>query len=121
MGGGPGDRQVTVRPICSGTYNIHNGRDRGLESSLRGMSQANMYLGVFQETKLIKSMYTRESGEYRVVETEPPSANSGVLPYSIERSITSPWRCSRPIERTFSAFSWSRATGGGLLWGTTWP
>ena len=38
-------------PIRFGTYNIRNGRNGGLESALRGMSQANMDLGIFQETK----------------------------------------------------------------------
>ena len=33
-------------PIRFGTYNIRNGRNGGLESALRGMSQANMDLGV---------------------------------------------------------------------------
>ena len=37
--------------IKFGTYNIRNGRNRGLESALRGMAQANIDLGVFQETK----------------------------------------------------------------------
>ena len=33
-------------PIRFGTYNIRNGGNRGLESALRGMSQANMDLGI---------------------------------------------------------------------------
>ena len=41
------------------------------------MSQANMYLGVFHKTKLIKIIYTCESSGYRVVATEAPSAHSG--------------------------------------------
>ena len=35
-------------PIRFGTYNIRNGRNGGLESALRGMSQANIDLGIFQ-------------------------------------------------------------------------
>ena len=35
-------------PIRFGTYNIRNRRNGGLESALRGMSQANMDLGIFQ-------------------------------------------------------------------------
>ena len=46
-------------PIRFGTYNIRNGRNRGLESALRGMSQANMDLGIFQETKVTDGIYTR--------------------------------------------------------------
>ena len=37
--------------IRFGTYNIRNGRNGGLELALRGMSQANMDLGIFQEKK----------------------------------------------------------------------
>ena len=36
-----------------------------------------MDLGVFQGTKLTKSIYTRESSGYRVVATEAPSAHIG--------------------------------------------
>ena len=31
-----------------GTYNIHNIRNGGLDSVLRGISQANMDMGIFQ-------------------------------------------------------------------------
>ena len=34
-------------PIIFVNYNIRNGRNRGLDSALRGMSQANMDLGIF--------------------------------------------------------------------------
>ena len=45
-------------PSRSGTYNIYNGRNGGLELVLRGMSQANMDLGIFQETKVTDRIYT---------------------------------------------------------------
>ena len=48
-------------PIKSGPYNIRNGRNGGLESALRGMAQANIDLGVFQETKCTDGIYTHES------------------------------------------------------------
>ena len=48
-------------PIRFGTYNIHNGRNRGPESALRGMYQANMDLGIFQETKVTDGIYTHRS------------------------------------------------------------
>ena len=35
-------------PIRFGTYTIRNGRKGGLEAALRGMSQANMDLGILQ-------------------------------------------------------------------------
>ena len=41
------------------------------------MYQANMDLGLFQETKLTKCIYMRESSGYRVVATEAPSTHSG--------------------------------------------
>ena len=53
-GGGRGDRQGAICTIRFGTYNIWNGWNMGLESALHGMYQANMELGVFQETKLAK-------------------------------------------------------------------
>ena len=47
-------------PIRFRTYNIRNGRKGGLESALRGMSQANMGLGILQETKTTNGVYTRD-------------------------------------------------------------
>ena len=54
-------------PIKFGTYNIRNDRNGGLEAALRVMAQANMDLGVLQETKCTDGVYTRESAGYRVV------------------------------------------------------
>ena len=59
-------------PIRFDTFNICNGRNRGLESALRGMSQANMDLGIFQETKVTNGVYTRGSAGYSVVATDAP-------------------------------------------------
>ena len=47
-------------PIRFGTYNIRNGRNGGLESAIWGVAQANMDLGIFQETKCTEGIYTRE-------------------------------------------------------------
>ena len=63
--------------IRFGTYNIRNGRNGGLESALRGMTQANMDLGIFQETKFTEGIYTRASAGYSVVATDAPSRNRG--------------------------------------------
>ena len=41
------------------------------------MSQANMELGIFQETKCTDGIYTRESDGYRVVATDVPSRHRG--------------------------------------------
>ena len=59
--------------IRFGTYNIRNKRNRGLESALRGMSQANMDLVIFQETKVMGGIYTRGSDGYSVVATDAPN------------------------------------------------
>ena len=48
-----------------------------MESALRGMSQANMDLGIFQETKCTDGIYTRESAGYRVIATDAPSRHRG--------------------------------------------
>ena len=66
-------------PIRFGTYNIRNGRKGGLDSALQGMSQANMDLGIFQETKCTDGIYTRESAGYSVVATDAPSRHRGGL------------------------------------------
>ena len=64
-------------PIRFGTYNIRNRRNGGLESTLRVMSQANMYLGIFLEKKCTDGIYTHESAGYCVVATDAPSRHRG--------------------------------------------
>ena len=64
-------------PIRFGTYNIRNGRNGGLEAALRGVSQANMYLGILKETKLTDGIYTCGSAGYSVVATDVPSRHRG--------------------------------------------
>ena len=59
-------------PIRFGTYNIRNGCNGGLEAALREMSQANMDLGILQETKLTDRIYTRRLAGYSVVATDAP-------------------------------------------------
>ena len=72
--GQPTSGTVTIR---FGIYNIRNGRNGGLESALRGMSQENTELGIFQETKLMDGIYTRGSAGYSVVATDTPSRHRG--------------------------------------------
>ena len=48
-----------------------------MESALRGMSQANMDLGIFQEKKLTDGIYTRGSAGYSVVATDASSRHRG--------------------------------------------
>ena len=64
-------------PIRFGTYNICNGRNGGLEAELRGMSQANMDLGILQETKLTDGVYTHGSSGYSVIAADAPSRHRG--------------------------------------------
>ena len=64
-------------PIRFGTYNICNGRNGGLELALRGMSHANMDLGIFQDTKITNVVYTRGSSGYIVVTTDAPIRHHG--------------------------------------------
>ena len=64
-------------PIIFGTYNIRNGSNGGLEAALRGMSQANMDLGILQEIKLTDGIYTRGLAGYSVVATYAPSQHRG--------------------------------------------
>ena len=68
---------VGTVPIRFGTYNIRNGRKGGLESALRGMSQANMDLGILQETKITNGIHTRGSAGYKVIATDAPSRHRG--------------------------------------------
>ena len=64
-------------PIRLGTYNIWNGRNRGLDLALRGMAQVNMDLDIFPETKCTDGIYTRESAGYSVLATDAPSRHRG--------------------------------------------
>ena len=64
-------------PIRFGTYNIRNGRNGGLESALWGMAQANMDLGIFQETECTDGIYTRDSDGYSAISTDAPSRHRG--------------------------------------------
>ena len=64
-------------PIRFGTYSIRNGCNRGIELELRGESQANMDLGIFQDTKVTDVIYTCGSAGYSVVATDAPSQHRG--------------------------------------------
>ena len=48
-----------------------------MEAALRGMSQANMDLGILQETKLTDGVYTLVSAGYKVIATDVPSRHRG--------------------------------------------
>ena len=72
MGRGPGDRQESIQKIRFGSYNIRKGRNRGLESTICGMSQVNVDFGVFQYTKVVGGGgggYASELSGYRFAAT----------------------------------------------------
>ena len=89
--------------IRFGIYNIHNVRNGGLDLALRGMSQANMYLGIFKETKLMDSVYTRGSALYSVVATDAPIRHCGGLQYFTVRHRMMRWRKSISLGPTLLA------------------
>ena len=68
--------RVTIR---FGTYNIRNGRNGGLYLVLRGMSQAKMDLGIFQETKVTDGIYTRGYAGYNLIAMGAPIRHCGVI------------------------------------------
>ena len=72
-----GVRQEVVRPIHFGVYNIWNVCNGWLDSTLQVMSQANVDLGLFQENKVTKRIYTREYNWYKLVAFDGKSAHSG--------------------------------------------
>ena len=72
--GSPTGEGVLIR---FGTYNIRNGRNRGLDSALQGVAQDNMDLVIFQDTKCTDVIYTRVSAGYSVVATDAPSRHCG--------------------------------------------
>ena len=66
-------------PIRFGPYKIRNGRNGGLALDLRGVSQVNIDLRIFQDTKLTNGIYTCGSVGYSIVATDTPSRHcSGV-------------------------------------------
>ena len=64
-------------PIRFESYNIRNSYNGRLFSALRGLSQANLDLGVFQETNLTGGVYTRGSSDYNVVARDVPIRHHG--------------------------------------------
>ena len=61
----------------SSTYIIRNRRNGGLESALRGVPQANMDLGLFQEAKVTEGIYTCGLAGYSIVTTNAASRYHG--------------------------------------------
>ena len=68
--------------ISFGTYNIHNGRNGGLESALRGLYQANMDLVIFRKQSSLMT-YT-------------PAGRLGIalLRWTRQADTAAEWQCS---------------------------
>ena len=60
-----------------------------MESALRGMSQANMDLCIFQDTKCTDGIYTRESYGYRIVATDTPTREDRIF-VALRRAVPKP-------------------------------
>ena len=54
----------SVRDAIFGTYNIQNVRNRELESVFHGMSQGNVNIAVFQETKVAGGVFAKKLSGY---------------------------------------------------------
>jgi exonuclease III len=61
--------------IC--TFNIMHGGNARLEAALRSMSQMNMDLGVFTETKLVDGHHTTSCEGFEVITTKAKSKHQG--------------------------------------------
>ena len=72
-GGQTGGYRETV--ILLGTYNIRNGRNGGLDSVMRVMSQYNLDLGFFQQKKVPDRIHTCVSAGYRILSVDTPKCH----------------------------------------------
>ena len=108
-------------PIRFDTYSIRNGRNKGLDSVLRGVSQANMDLGIFQETKLTDGIYTRGSSGYIVVATDVLSRHRDGVAVFYRPSPRLWWRPFSILVPTSSASSRRRGSGDGTSSDVTSP
>ncbi len=73
----PHSRAEGSGPFTVALYNIRNGCNGGLESTLRAMKQMGVDYGVLLETKLTEGVYTRWSSRYNVRSTHAPSKWQG--------------------------------------------
>ena len=85
-------------PIRFGTYTIRNGCKGGMDAALRGMSQANMDLGILQEKN--SRMGSTPAGRPAIVSLRRMHrADTAVASYSsTTRNHTSWWRRWRSLD-----------------------
>ena len=91
-GGGVGwgvDKNLDI--VRFGTYIIQNVRNVSLDSELHGMSQANVNLGIIQDTKIIYGVYARESVVFHVVALGALSLHHGVWHSSTKSRFNLCW------------------------------
>ena len=60
-----------------GSYNIWNSHNGVLYLVLRSLDQANIYLGILQETNITSGIYMWSLAIFCVVETETPNCPCG--------------------------------------------
>jgi hypothetical protein len=63
--------------ITVASWNIHNSRNKRLESALQAMEAMGVNLGVFLETKLTGGIYTQNMSGYSVITPDAPSVHQG--------------------------------------------
>ena len=99
-------------PIQFGTYNIRNGRNGGLALALRGVSQANLDLGIFRETNLTSRFYTHGSSGYSVVAKKMRRADTAAeWLCSTGRHHGMRWRPFSSLVQMSSSSRWRRGSG----------
>ena len=108
-------------PIRFGTYNIRNGRNGGLEAALWGMSQANMDLGILQETKLTGGIYTRGLAGYSVITTDTPSQHQGGVAIFRRPAPHFAVEAVQKFGQNVIGFNWLQGRGSGTSWDATSP
>ena len=74
--------RASSQPDDSGTFtvaswNICNGRNGGLESTVRAMGSLGVDFAFLQETKLTDGIYSRNTGRYSVLATRACSRSQG--------------------------------------------
>jgi hypothetical protein len=63
--------------IAVASWNIRNGCNGGLESTLRAMEAMDVDLGILMETKITGGIYTQNLSGYSVVASDAPSMHQG--------------------------------------------
>ena len=103
------------------TYNISNGSNEGLESALQVISQANMDVGIFQETKVTDGIYTCGSDGYSIDSTDIPSRPFGGVEVFYQPAPYFAVEAVRQFGPNVVGFQLTAVGGSGTLWYVTLP